>query len=95
MSESDPAPQNPIEDQIEASHSDLRTKNSAYKTAIGQSRGRADEVAKARARLAETEASESGARQGEEECKRQLVDAIDAQSALLSKARSLLVPPAG
>ena len=93
MSDPDPAIQNPIEDQIEASHTDMRAKNRAYKATIGTTRDRDSEVAKARQRLAETEAAEASARMSEGNAMKDLVDAIDSHSALLSKARGLLVPP--
>ena len=93
MSDPDPAIQNPIEDQIEASHTDMRAKNRAYKATIGTSRDRGSEVAKAKQRLDEAEGSMTGAEMSEASAKQDLVDAIDGHSSLLSKARGLLVPP--
>ena len=61
MSDPDPAIQNPIEDQIEAAHTDMRAKNRAYKATIGTTRDRGSEVAKAKQRLDEAEGSMTGA----------------------------------
>ena len=93
MSDPDPVIQNPIEDQIEASHTDMRAKNRAYKATIGVTRDRASEVSKARQRLNEAEGSATGAEMSESSAMQDLIDAIDGHSALLSKARGLLVPP--
>ena len=93
MSDLDPNIQNPIEDQIEASHTDMRAKNRAYKATIGVTRDRDSEVLKARQRLDEAEGTMAGAKQSEAEAKTDLVAAIDGHSSLLSKARGMLVPP--
>ena len=93
MSDPDPAIQNPIEDQVEAAHTSMRTKNREYKATIGQSRDRDSEVAAARQRLNETETAEAGAKETEDKAKGELVAAIDTQMQLLAQARGLLVPP--
>ena len=91
--ENEQGPSNPLEGQIEDGFSALRAANKAYKSAIGDRQGATQETAAARARLNEVESAEAGSRQNEEAAKTGLIDAIDAQVGMLTRARGLLVPP--